>query len=126
MRKIKRLALLLVSISLFRVDVAFSQASVSRSELRGQITDQNGAAVAGATITLTDAARGTNRTVQSDENGLYVFLSLPPGSYTMKVDAVGFAFFTMNRRQPRSTLFPYTTLTRNGVQPWTTVALGLP
>lgn len=96
MRKIKRIALLLLSLSLFRVDVAFSQASVSRSELRGQITDQNGAAVAGATITLTDAARGTTRTLQSDENGLYVFLSLPPGSYNMRVDATGFAATTIS------------------------------
>ncbi|HSB10942.1 MAG TPA: carboxypeptidase regulatory-like domain-containing protein [Blastocatellia bacterium] len=91
MNKIKKLALILMFVSVIRVDVAFPQASVSRSELRGQITDQNGAVVAGATITLTDAARGTTRTVQSDENGLYVFLSLPPGTYSMKVEAAGFA-----------------------------------
>ena len=58
---------------------------------RGQVTDQNGAAVSGATITLTDAARGTRRTAQSDENGLYVFLALPPGQYDMKVEATGFS-----------------------------------
>jgi hypothetical protein len=93
MRIIKSLAL--VSILLSVVGVAYPQASVSRSELRGQITDQNGAAVAGATITLIDSARGTKRTAQSDENGLYVFLSLPPGEYNMKVDASGFAPTTL-------------------------------
>ena len=96
MRKMKKLALLLMLVSALRVDVAYSQASVSRSELRGQITDQNGAAVPGATVTVTDATRGTTRTVQSDENGLYVFLALPPGTYSMKVEASGFAAKTIS------------------------------
>jgi hypothetical protein len=94
MQKIKNLALVMMLICVTSV-IAYSQASVSRSELRGQITDQNGAAVTGATITLTDAARGSTRTVQSDENGLYVFLSLPPGTYNMKIQASGFAAATI-------------------------------
>ena len=90
MRIIKNSALVMMMFCAASV-IAYSQASVSRSELRGQITDQNGAAVSGATITLTDAARGTRRTAQSDENGLYVFLALPPGQYDMKVEATGFS-----------------------------------
>jgi len=81
---------------LVRVEIVFPQASISNSELRGQVTDQNGAAVGGANITLTDQSKGTTRTVKSDENGLYVFLSLPPGTYVMKVEATGFALKTIS------------------------------
>lgn len=91
MGKIKKLSLAVILVLVVRVEVVLPQASISTSELRGQVTDPNGAAVAGATISVTDQARGTSRTVRSDANGLYVFLSLPPGTYNMKVDAAGFA-----------------------------------
>lgn len=76
---------------LARVDVAFSQASASTAELRGQITDSAGAAIVGASVTLTDAGKGTTRTVTTDENGNYVILSLLPSTYNLKVEAAGFA-----------------------------------
>ncbi|MFY9572028.1 MAG: carboxypeptidase regulatory-like domain-containing protein, partial [Blastocatellia bacterium] len=95
MNKMKKISVLVILVLAIRVEVVFPQASISTSELRGQVTDQNGAAVGGATITVTDQSRGAIRTVQSDENGLYVFLSLPPGGYTMKVEAAGFATKTV-------------------------------
>jgi len=51
--KVKKLfkVSLLVCLLLARVELVFPQASVSTAEIRGQVTDQNGAAVAGATIT---------------------------------------------------------------------------
>ena len=91
MRKMKKLTLLLMILLAVRVELVFPQASVSNAELRGQVTDQNGAAVAGATITLTDVNKGTTRTAKTDEDGLYVFLSLLPSTYNMKVEATGFS-----------------------------------
>lgn len=74
------------------VSTAFSQASSSTAELRGQVTDSAGAAVANATVTVTDINKGTNRTVTTDAEGNYVFLSVPPSSYDLKVEATaGFA-----------------------------------
>ncbi|MEK6410431.1 MAG: carboxypeptidase regulatory-like domain-containing protein [Acidobacteriota bacterium] len=96
MRNMKKLTFLVVLVLTIRVELVFPQASISTSELRGQVTDQNGAAVAGATITVTDQTRGTTRTATTDENGLYVFLSLPPGTYAMKVEAAGFAAKTIS------------------------------
>ena len=87
---------LLVFLLLARVELVFPQASVSTAEIRGQITDQNGAAVAGATITATDVSKGTTRTVTSDESGNYVILSLLPSTYNIKVEASGFAQKTLN------------------------------
>jgi hypothetical protein len=90
MRRIKELALLLMLLLAVRVELVFPQASVSTSEIRGQIIDPNGAAIAGATITVTEITKGTTRTVTSDENGTYVILSLQPGIYNMKVEGPGF------------------------------------
>lgn len=96
MGKMKKLTLAVIIVLAVRVELVFPQASISTSDLRGQVTDQNGAAVAGATISVTDQSRGASRTVKSDVNGLYVFLSLPPGAYIMKVEATGFATKTIS------------------------------
>jgi hypothetical protein len=69
---------------------AFAQASSSTAELRGQVTDLNGAAIANAKLTLSDIAKGSSRTAASDGEGNYVFLGLLPSSYDLKVDAQGF------------------------------------
>jgi hypothetical protein len=95
MRKTKTLTLLLMILLALRVELAFPQASVANSELRGRVTDQNGALVAGATITITEVNRGITRTAKSDDTGQYVFLSLPPGTYKMQVEATGFAAKTL-------------------------------
>lgn len=96
MRSMKKLTLLLMFILTVRVDLVFPQASVSNAEIRGQITDQNGAAVAGATVTVTDVNKGTTRSVNTDENGSYVILALQPSTYNLKVEATGFAAKTIN------------------------------
>src|SRR5215213_5006498 len=74
------------------VSPAFSQASSSTAELRGQVTDSSGAAVAGATVTITDTAKGTSRTTQTDAEGNYVFLNLLPSAYELKVSAASGGF----------------------------------
>ncbi|HEX2329719.1 MAG TPA: carboxypeptidase regulatory-like domain-containing protein, partial [Candidatus Angelobacter sp.] len=61
------------------------------AELRGVVKDPNGAVVAGASVTLHDEEKNTNRTVQTNGAGEYLMLSVPPGSYTMNVTAKGFA-----------------------------------
>lgn len=74
---------------------ASAQASAN-AELRGVVTDSNGAVVSGATVTATDNNKGTTRTVTSDADGNYVILSLPPSTYTVKVEAANFASSTIN------------------------------
>ena len=74
MEKVKKLMMLLIMVLVIRVDLVLPQASVSTSEIRGQITDPNGGSVAGALVTLTEATKGTTRTVKSDENGGYVVI----------------------------------------------------
>ena len=69
---------------------AFAQAGGSTSEIRGKVTDPNGAVVSGATITVTDTAKGTSRTATTDGGGEYRLLNLQPGTYQVKVQSSGF------------------------------------
>jgi len=70
--------------------VAFAQASSSTAELRGQVTDANGASIPNAKLTLTDLVKGSSRVAASDGEGNYAFLGLLPSSYDLKVEAQGF------------------------------------
>src|SRR5687768_17535929 len=76
------------------INSVFAQANAT-AELRGRVLDPNGAGVPGATVTATNDARGTTRTVTTDDAGNYVILSLPPSTYTIKVESSGFAAKTL-------------------------------
>jgi hypothetical protein len=66
---------------------AFAQAN---SEVTGIVTDQTGAVVPGAQITLTNPATGATQSTQAGATGLYDIAGLNPGAYNMKVAAKGF------------------------------------
>jgi Carboxypeptidase regulatory-like domain/TonB dependent receptor/TonB-dependent Receptor Plug Domain len=57
----------------------------------GKVTDQNGAVIPGATVTATLVATRVDRTVVTDDNGIYKLIQLPPGIYNVKVSITGFA-----------------------------------
>jgi len=57
--------------------------------LRGQVSDELGALVVGATVTLTNAD-GTQKTAVTNAEGIYTFNSLAPGLYTILIAAPGF------------------------------------
>ncbi len=56
----------------------------------GVLTDGTGAVVVDAGVVLTDVQKGYNFKTTSDANGRYLFRSIPPGTYTVTVDAKGF------------------------------------
>lgn len=85
----------LLPLMIFMSVTVFSQASAT-AELRGQVTDPNGAVVSGATVTITDSAKGTSKSAVSDATGSYVFISLLPSIYTLKIEAPNFAAKTYN------------------------------
>ena len=71
----------------------FGQAN---SNITGIISDQSGAVIAGANITLTDSATGATKTTVSGETGLYELAGLNAGSYNLSVTAKGFQTFLQN------------------------------
>jgi hypothetical protein len=70
---------------------AFAQAN---STVIGIVTDATGAAVAGASIQLADAATGAVRSTVADGFGLYTIVGLNAGNYTLKVTSNGFQTYT--------------------------------
>ncbi len=85
-----RIVSLFISIAVLTMS-AFAQAGVSTSEIKGRITDPNGAVVNGAIVTATDSEKGTTRTATTDGEGEYRLLTLPPGTYELRVQAGGFS-----------------------------------
>lgn len=59
----------------------------------GTVTDKTGAAVPGATVTVTDESKGTIVNVTSNASGDYVVEHLIPDVYDLKVTAKGFKTF---------------------------------
>ncbi len=69
---------------------AFAQQQTG--SLHGQVADEFGGLLVGATVTLVDA-KGGQQTAQTGEDGTYVFNVVAPGKYTLTVAAAGFAVF---------------------------------
>lgn len=67
-----------------------SAQTATTGEITGVVSDSTGALVPGAEIALTSSA-GLKREAASSSSGSYEFTLLPPGPYTVKVSAKGFA-----------------------------------
>jgi Carboxypeptidase regulatory-like domain len=72
-----------------RSGAAFSQGETT-SAIVGQVSDASGAAVPGATVTITDRASGLVRSATTDDSGRFNFPQLKPATYAVKVTAEGF------------------------------------
>src|SRR2546430_11184528 len=68
---------------------ASAQGSAS-ANLNGTVHDSTGAVVPGANVTLRDTQKGTERKSSTNDAGIYVFTSVPPGVYSLSVDKTGF------------------------------------
>jgi hypothetical protein len=88
----KRVALLLAVLFCFAalVPTALFAQSASTGSVAGTVTDAQGAAVAGASVTLTDKATGIARTAGTNESGRYIFVDVNPGTYNVTVNKTGF------------------------------------
>ncbi|MFT3743316.1 MAG: TonB-dependent receptor [Pyrinomonadaceae bacterium] len=71
--------------------VLFSMSALAQSQfgdITGTVSDQNGAVVPNATVTITGVSIGFNRTVTTDSNGFYAVRQVPAGTYNVSVGAV--------------------------------------
>jgi carboxypeptidase family protein/TonB-dependent receptor-like protein len=92
---LKRL-LIYTSLLLFVVMIPQSnQAQVLYGSIVGNVTDSNGAAVAGVTISITHKETGQSRQAVTDASGSYDFPTVLAGTYTVKVGKSGFKTMTM-------------------------------
>jgi hypothetical protein len=83
--------LAVICVALLAGVAAHPQGSTGR--ILGVVSDQSGGNVAGATVTITDVARGVSQTLTTDSDGAYVALNLLPGTYTVRAEFKGFKTF---------------------------------
>src|SRR5882672_7097663 len=63
---------------------------VSSSTLRGVVKDPSGGLVPNASVKLTSTQRGGERQVKTNDEGSFVFTSVDPGQYKLRVKGAGF------------------------------------
>jgi len=80
---------------LFSANALFAQGTTSR--ITGTVTDTSGAAVSGATVTLTNEGTQTSLTTETGESGAYAFDLIQAGSYRVTVEKQGFKKTVSNK-----------------------------
>jgi len=90
MRKSSFRSVSLASFFLLILFAVSANAQSGGSTVRGTIKDPNGNVVNGASVTLTDPAKNFTRTQSTNDDGVYVFTAIPPGTYKLEVSAPGF------------------------------------
>ena len=70
--------------------VPAAQGQTATGTISGRVTDSGSAVLVGATIDLTSIERGTASTLSTNEAGIYVFPSVPPGHYRITARSQGF------------------------------------
>jgi Carboxypeptidase regulatory-like domain len=76
---------------LFVLCFVFSTLAQTESgRIQGSVTDQTGAAIANATVTVTETGTKSETTVQTNDEGNYSVLALKPGKYQISVGQTNF------------------------------------
>ena len=74
---------------------SLSWSQTQSATVRGEVQDSTGATVPGATLTLTNLDQNRPWTTQSNEVGAYIFQQIPPGPYSLTVEADGFIWWAV-------------------------------
>ncbi len=82
-----------MAVSMFLLVIAAVSAgaqTASSATIRGTVKDPTGAIIPSASVLLKSTRTGAERQAQSNSEGLYVFVSIDPGPYTLTVEATNF------------------------------------
>ncbi|MFN2491655.1 MAG: TonB-dependent receptor domain-containing protein [Pyrinomonadaceae bacterium] len=71
--------------------VLIGHAQSINGRIVGTVTDQNGAVVPKASVSVTNEGTSAQRTIEADDSGTYVVPELPVGLYSISVAAANFA-----------------------------------
>ncbi len=84
------LGLLAIAIVIAPSATLFAQTTISTGSIQGTVTDQTGAAVGGAKVTITQKSTSRVITTTTTSSGTYASGALTPGDYVVAVEAPGF------------------------------------
>ena len=88
-----RISLLLAAL-VWMFLIPHSASAQATATLNGVVRDSSAAVIPQATVTLHNTDTGTERESLTNDSGLYVFVSVPPGEYVLKVTKDGFTTAT--------------------------------
>ena len=89
--------ILLRTLTLVILSCSLASGQSFTASVRGTARDTSGGIVPLASVTITDADRGTSQTTLADEAGRYTLTALPPGQYVLTVELSGFKRFSSGR-----------------------------
>src|SRR4051812_34128731 len=75
---------------------AQAQSAFNSGSVTGAVTDQTGALIPGAVVTITNPVSGVTRTQTSDGNGNFAIRDVPFNHYHMTVASTGFDTYTQD------------------------------
>ena len=94
-RRVKLLAVFCAGLGvLFLPSLILGQSG--EASILGHLHDASGGVIANATITVTNVDTGLKRAVQSDADGTFTVINLPPGNYRVEAVYSGFAPLQQN------------------------------
>ena len=68
-----------------------AHAQSATATLSGTVTDERGALVSGASVTVLNPATGLQRQATTNDKGNFIITELPPSTYNVRVEQQGFA-----------------------------------
>src|SRR5215212_1462948 len=80
----------LLTVLLLCAHVAFGQAQSNAADIQGTVKDSTGAVVANAAVTARNAGTNFSRNANTNDDGFYRIINVPPGDYELTVEAPNF------------------------------------
>jgi len=80
----------IAAVMFFLIGAGNAVAQTSTAQISGQITDQSGAVIPGARVTVTNNDSGVARYANSNLSGNYTVPLLQPGNYRILIEVDGF------------------------------------
>ncbi len=92
---VRRIAIRLMAVAILGT-APYIMAQSNNASVDGEVQDPKGAVVAGAKVILTSQDTKQSSTFVSDNNGLYSFRNVVPGTYQLRVSAQGFGEYVQD------------------------------
>ena len=89
--RLLRFSIVAVGLAL-TVSIASFAAQAQFATLSGTVRDQLGGTIPRVTLSLTHAQSGAKHEIKSNDAGLFEFVGLPPGNYTLDAGSMGFRY----------------------------------